>query len=165
MEMSNLKDLFVDCLKDLYNAEGQLSKALPKMAKAATHPELKSAFETHLEETKNQIGRLDQIFKHLGENPRGKKCKAMEGLVEEANELLEEDVAPEVLDAGLIGAAQKVEHYEIAGYGTVRTYAKLLGDDVSMKLLQQTLDEESATDKKLSKLAESSINLEAVEAE
>jgi len=165
MEMANLQDLFVDCLKDLHNAENQLVKALPKMAKAASNPDLKKAFETHLEETKGQIERLDMIFERLGESPKGKKCLAMEGLIGEGKELMEEDAEPEVMDAGLIGASQKIEHYEIAGYGTVRTYAKLLGNDEAAKLLQKTLDEEGATDKKLTALAESTINIDAVEAD
>ena len=165
MEMANLQDLFVDCLKDLHNAENQLVKALPKMAKAASNPDLKKAFETHLEETKGQIERLDMIFERLGESPKGKKCLAMEGLIGEGKEMMEEDAEPEVMDAGLIGASQKIEHYEIAGYGTVRTYAKLLGNDEAAKLLQKTLDEEGATDKKLTALAESTINIDAVEAD
>lgn len=165
MEMANLQDLFVDCLKDLHNAENQLVRALPKRAKAASNPDLKKAFETHLEETKGQIERLDMIFERLGESPKGKKCLAMEGLIGEGKELMEEDAEPEVMDAGLIGASQKIEHYEIAGYGTVRTYAKLLGNDEAAKLLQKTLDEEGATDKKLTALAESTINIEAVEAD
>ncbi len=162
MEMETLKDLFVDELKDLYSAENQLVKALPKMAKAATNEQLKAAFAQHLEETKVHVERLEQVMKQLEESPKGKKCKAMEGLIEEAKELLEEDAEPEVLDAGLIACAQRVEHYEIAGYGTVRTYAKHLGESDVQKLLQTTLDEEGATDKKLTKLAEKSINVEAV---
>jgi ferritin-like metal-binding protein YciE len=161
MEINDLQDLFVEDLRDLYSAENQLLKALPKMAKAASSPDLKQAFEMHIEETKGQVERLQQIFQQLGEKPTGKKCAAMEGLIEESKELLSEDIADDVLDAGLIGAAQKVEHYEIAGYGTVRTYAKLLGNREAAQLLQQTLDEEGATDKKLTKLAVSHINLEA----
>jgi len=162
MEMETLHDLFIDELKDLYHAEGQLTKALPKMAKAATHPELKKAFETHLVETKAQIDRLEEVFKLLDEPVKGKLCHAMKGLIEETTELLGEDAADDVLDAGLIACAQRVEHYEIAGYGTVRTYAKLMGHMDVAKLLQQTLDEEGATDKKLTKLAESSINIDAM---
>jgi ferritin-like metal-binding protein YciE len=161
MEMSNLQELYVEELKDLFSAENQLLKALPRMAKAASDPGLKKAFELHTRETQGQIQRLERIFKDLDESPKGKKCKAMEGLIAEGKELLEEDATPEVLDAGLIAAAQKVEHYEIASYGTVRTYAQLLGDDRAAKLLQQTLDEEGNTDKKLTALAESCINLEA----
>ncbi len=161
MELDSLKKLYVEELKDLYSAEKQILKALPKMAKAASATPLKEAFKAHLEETKGQVERLDQIFQALGTNPKGKKCKAMEGLVEEGKELMEEDADPAVLDAGLIAAAQRVEHYEIAGYGCVRTYAKLLGENQAMRLLQETLDEEGATDKKLTQLAESLINIEA----
>jgi len=161
MEMNSLQDLFIHDLKDLYNAEVQLTKALPKMAKAASEPALRDAFQTHLKETEGHIKRLEQIFEELDENPKGKKCKAMEGLIEEGKELMEEDAEPEVMDAGLIGAAQKVEHYEIAGYGTVRTYAQLLGNDEAARLLQQTLEEEGATDKKLNALAMQFINAEA----
>jgi ferritin-like metal-binding protein YciE len=163
MELNSLQDLFVEDLKDLYNAETQLIKALPKMAKAATAPELKRAFTTHLKETEVQVQRLEKIFKDLDESPKGKKCKAMEGLIEEGKELMEEDAEPEVMDAGLIGAAQKVEHYEIAGYGTVRTYAEMLGNDQAARLLQQTLDEEGMTDKKLNALAMQCINLQAAQ--
>jgi ferritin-like metal-binding protein YciE len=162
MEMESLQDLLVDQLKDLYNAENQLIKALPKMAKAATNPELQQAFTEHLEETKEHAQRLEKIFDTLDESPKGKKCKAMEGLIEEGKEIMEEDAEPEVLDAGLIAAAQRVEHYEIAGYGCVRTYAKLLGNEAAAKILQQTLDEEGKTDKLLTDLAERVINIEAV---
>jgi ferritin-like metal-binding protein YciE len=160
MKLDSLKELYVDELKDLYSAENQLLKAIPKMAKAATSPALKKGFEKHLEETKDQVERLEQIFKALGESPKGKKCKAMEGLVEEGKELMEEDAEPEVMDAALIAAAQRVEHYEIAGYGCVRTYAQLLGETQAAKLLQQTLDEEGKTDQALTKLAEK-INVDA----
>ena len=161
MELNSLQDLFIEDLKDLYNAETQLTKALPKMAKAATNPDLKQAFQTHLQETEGHVQRLEQIFEELDESPKGKKCKAMEGLIEEGEELMEEDAEPEVMDAGLIGAAQKVEHYEIAGYGTVRTYAQLLGNEEAASLLQQTLDEEGMTNKKLNDLAMQCINVEA----
>src|SRR6478752_2497581 len=160
MKESALKELYVDELKDLYSAESQLVKALPKMAKAATSPELKAGFEGHLKQTNEHVARLEQIFKTLGESPKGKHCKGMEGLIEEGKEMIEEDPGAEELDAGLIAAAQRVEHYEIAGYGCVRTYAKLLGNTSAMKLLQQTLDEEGETDKTLTKLAEA-INVEA----
>jgi len=163
MEMNTLQDLFLDDLRDLYNAENQLIKALPKMAKKASSPELKDAFETHLAETQGQVQRLERIFDSLGKTGKGKKCKAMEGLIEEGKELMGEDAAPMVMDAGLIGAAQKVEHYEIAGYGTVRTYAQLLGNTEAARLFQQTLDEEGKTDKKLTELAESVINVEAAQ--
>lgn len=162
MEMESLRDLFIDELKDLYSAENQIIKALPKMIKKASSEELKSAFQEHLEQTKGQVERLDQIFQELDESPRGKKCKGMEGLLAEGKELMEEDAEPEVLDAGLISAAQRVEHYEIAGYGCVRTYANLLGMTKAEKLLQQTLDEEKETDELLSGLAEN-INVEAEE--
>lgn len=162
MELESLRDLFIDELKDLYSAENQIIKALPKMIKKASSEELKSAFQEHLEQTKGQVERLDQIFQELDESPRGKKCKGMEGLLAEGKELMEEDAEPEVLDAGLISAAQRVEHYEIAGYGCVRTYANLLGMTKAEKLLQQTLDEEKETDELLSGLAEN-INVEAEE--
>jgi ferritin-like metal-binding protein YciE len=161
MEMESLKELYVDELKDLYSAEKQLVKALPKMAKNASNPELKEAFTNHLQETEGHVERLEQIFDMLGERAGGKKCKGMEGLIEEAKELLEEDATEEVLDAGLISKAQHVEHYEIAGYGTVRTYARQLGLDDQAELLQETLDEEGKTDELLTQLAESSVNLEA----
>jgi ferritin-like metal-binding protein YciE len=161
MEMNSLQDLFVHDLKDLYSAETQLLKALPKMAKAASSPDLKQAFEKHTKETEAQVARLEKIFEELDESPKGKKCKAMEGLIEEGKEIMEEDAEPEVLDAGLIGAAQKVEHYEIAGYGTARTYAEMLGNNAAARLLQQTLDEEGKTDKLLTELAVSCINVEA----
>jgi ferritin-like metal-binding protein YciE len=162
MKIDSLQKLYVEELKDLYSAEKQLLKALPKMAKAASSPELQSAFREHLEQTKGQVERLERIFEALDKSPKGKKCKAMEGLVEEGAELMGEDADPDVLDAGLIAAAQKVEHYEIAGYGTVRTYAQLLGEAAAADLLQQTLDEEGQTDKKLTELAEGLINLQAV---
>ena len=163
MESESLRELYVEELKDLYSAENQLLKALPKMAKKAASPELQNAFNKHLKETEGQIQRLERIFEKLDEKPKGKKCKAMEGLVEEAQEMMSEFDDPEVLDAGLIAAAQRVEHYEIAGYGTVRTYARLLGDEQAAKLLQQTLDEEGKTDKLLTQLAENSINIEAMQ--
>lgn len=161
MKLKTLDALLVDMLKDLYSAESQLVKALPKMAKAAQAEDLKNAFTAHLEETRGQVARLDTIFEQLEVSPRGKKCKAMEGLIEEGKELIEEDAEPSVKDAGLIGAAQKVEHYEIAGYGTARTIAELLGHNDIAKLLQETLDEEGMADKKLTDLAESVINVEA----
>ena len=161
MQMQDLEDLFVDQLRDLYNAEKQLTKALPKMAKKASDDQLKQAFTQHLEQTEEHVERLEQILEKLGKRASGKTCKAMQGLIEEGKELMEEDAEPEVLDAGLIAAAQRVEHYEIAGYGTVRAYAKLLGNNDAAKLLQKTLDEEGDTDKKLTQLAESTINVEA----
>jgi ferritin-like metal-binding protein YciE len=161
MHLQDLQDLYVEELRDLYNAEKQLVKALPKMAKKAAHDELKQAFTDHLEETKGHVERLEQIFDKLGKRAGGKTCKAMQGIVEEGKEVMEEDAEPEVMDAALIAAGQRAEHYEIAAYGTVRTYAKLLGDQQAAELLQSTLDEEGAADKKLTKLAETSINIEA----
>lgn len=158
-----LQELLVDELKDLFSAENQLIKALPRMAKAATAPELRRAFEKHLTETERQAQRLEQIGRALGVKVAGKKCKGMEGLISEGKELLEEDLDESALDAGLIGAAQKVEHYEIAAYGTARAHAQVLGHDKIAQLLQQTLDEEGATDKKLTALAEQLINVEAVQ--
>jgi ferritin-like metal-binding protein YciE len=163
-DMNPLEELLVDELKDLYSAENQIIKALPRMAKAATSPELRRAFERHLEETRRQVERLDQIGEELEMKMTGKKCKGMEGLIAEGKELLEEDLEADALDAGLIGAAQKVEHYEIAAYGTARTHAEMLGFRRVAKLLQQTLNEEGATDKKLTQLAENVINYEAVNA-
>ena len=161
MKESALKELYVDELKDLYSAESQLVKALPKMAKAATSPELKAGFEGHLKQTNDHVARLEKIFKALGESPKGKHCKGMEGLIEEGKEMIEEDPGAEELDAGLIAAAQRVEHYEIAGYGCVRTYAKLLGQDDAASTLQETLNEEKETDSQLTGLAEN-INVEAM---
>ena len=163
MEMETLQDLYVEGLKDLYSAENQILKALPQMIKKASHPQLKKAFTTHERQTRQQAKRLERICKQLGEKPTGKKCVGMEGLIKEAKELISERPDPDVLDAGLIAAAQHVEHYEMAGYGTMRTYARLLGFEDQANLLQQTLDEEGMTDKLLTELAENSINLEAVE--
>lgn len=165
MGMNSLKELYIDELKDLYNAENQLLKALPKMAKKASAPELKQAFQDHLAQTEGHVDRLEKIFKGMGEKPTGKTCKAMKGLIEEGKEIIEEDGDGSVLDAALIGAAQRVEHYEIAGYGVVRTFASLLGEEDAMQTLQRTLNEEGETDKKLTRLAESIINVEASEAE
>jgi ferritin-like metal-binding protein YciE len=158
------REHYVDELRDLYDAEKQILTALPKMAQAATHAELRKAFEMHLRQTEGQVARLDKIFGALGEQPTGKKCVAMAGLIKEGDELLKEGLEPDVLDAALIGAAQKVEHYEIAGYGTARTWAKRLGEQEACMLLQQTLEEEAATDEKLTKLAEPKINKEAMAA-
>lgn len=165
MSLNSLHDLFVNELKDLYNAENQLLKALPKMAKAASSPDLKAAFTEHLAVTRKQVERLETIFTELGASPKGKKCKAMEGLVEEGKEVIEEDGDPAVKDAALIASAQRVEHYEIAGYGCVRTFAKLLGYEDAATLLQETLDEEGDADKKLTELAETVINVEAEDAD
>ena len=164
MEIDSLQELLIEEMRDLYSAENQLTKALPKMAKKASNPQLKKAFETHLKETEGQIKRLQQIFDKLGKKPTGKKCAAMEGLIEEGKEMMGEDMEEDTMDAALISVAQKVEHYEIASYGTVRTWAQLLGDDQTSKLLQQTLEEEGKTDKLLTELAESSINVEAAQA-
>ncbi len=158
MKIDSLRGLFIEELKDLYSAEKQILKALPKMARAASAPRLREAFQLHLEETKGQVERLERIFEALGTKPGGKKCLAMEGLVEEGKELMKEDIDPEVLDVGLIAAAQRVEHYEIAGYGTLRAYAKTLGETEAAKLLQLTLDEEGETDQRLSCLAEGRVN-------
>ena len=163
MKLKTLHDLYVDQLKDLYNAEHQLLKALPKMVKAASATELAAAFTEHLAETKEQVVRLDSIFKELNVSPKGKTCKAMEGLLEEGKEAMAEDADPTVMDAALIAAAQRVEHYEMAGYGCVRTYARLLGFDKAADLLQETLDEEGTADKKLTELAETVINAEAID--
>jgi ferritin-like metal-binding protein YciE len=159
MEKNALKELYIDELRDIYNAENQLVKALPRMAKTATSDDLRVGFEEHLEQTKGHVQRLEQIFAELDEKPTGKKCKGMEGLVEEGKEMIDEQEG-EVLDAGLISAAQRVEHYEIAAYGCVRTYANLLGETDAAELLNQTLEEEKETDKKLTTLAEK-INVEA----
>ncbi|MBV8267044.1 MAG: ferritin-like domain-containing protein [Planctomycetaceae bacterium] len=161
MKIESLRDLYIEELQDLYSAENQIVKALPKMAKAASHQELQAAFTEHLEQTKGHVERLETIFKGLDELPKGKTCKAMEGLIKEGEDMVKAKAEPSVHDAGLIAAAQRVEHYEIAGYGTVRTYARLLKEGEAAGLLQQTLDEEAATDKKLTQLAESVINAEA----
>ena len=163
MEMNDLQDLLVENLRDLYSAENQLLKALPKVAKKVENEQLRDAIQMHIKETEGQVDRLEQIFQKFGEKPTGKKCAGMEGLIEEAKELMGEDAEPEVMDAGLIVDCQKVEHYEIAGYGSAVTFAKLLGDNESARLLAQTLNEEEATDKKLTQIAESSINVQAAE--
>ena len=154
-------ELYVTALKDLYSAETQLLEALPKMAKAASSPELTKAFKGHLEVTKGQVQRLETIFQELGEEPGGHECKAMRGLIEEADEIIEEVKSGPLLDAAMITAAQKVEHYEISGYGSARTFAQQLGEDYAVELLQATLDEESEADELLSEIALSTINLEA----
>ncbi len=153
MALNTLHDLYVDELKDLYSAENQLVKALPKMAKAATAKALKDGFTKHLAETKQHVQRLKDIFKTLGVSPSGKTCKAMEGLIAEGQEVISEDMQPEVRDAALIAAAQRVEHYEMAGYGCVQTFAELMGHKTAAKILQKTLNEEGATDKKLTQAA------------
>ena len=158
MKLDTLKTLYIDELRDLYNAENQLIKALPKMAKAASSEELQDAFEKHLEQTKTHVERLEEVFEEIDEKPKGKTCKAMKGLIEEGSEILHEDGEESVIDAGIIVAAQKVEHYEIASYGSVRTFAQLLGKDSSAELLQTTLDEESEANELLNKLAEDIVN-------
>jgi ferritin-like metal-binding protein YciE len=161
MKLESLNDLFLHQIKDLYNAEQQLTKALPKMAENATSKKLKTAFESHLKETENHVKRLEQVFQVIGEQAKGEKCKAMEGLIKESEDFIKEKPSKEVMDAGLIANAQRVEHYEIAGYGTACTYAKTLGFDEAVNLLQQTLDEEKKTDQKLTDIAVGSINEKA----
>ncbi|MEX2173676.1 MAG: ferritin-like domain-containing protein [Pirellulaceae bacterium] len=165
MKMKTLHDLFVHELRDLYSAEKQLLKALPKMAKEASSEDLKTALESHLEETEEQVSRLEEIFAELEIASRGPKCKAMEGLLEEGKEILEEDMTDDVRDAAIICSAQRVEHYEIAAYGCARTFAQRLGFDNAANLLQQTLDEEGAADQKLTEIAVNYVNEEAMTAE
>ena len=160
MENNSLRELYIEELRDIYDAENQLVKALPKMAAAATSDELRSGFEEHLKQTRGHVQRLDQIFADVGEKATGKKCKGMQGLVSEGKEVIDEDFEGEVKDAALISAAQRVEHYEIAAYGTVRTYAEILGEQSAADLLEKTLQEEKETDEKLTELAQS-INVEA----
>jgi ferritin-like metal-binding protein YciE len=160
--MNTLEDLYIDLLKDIYSAEKQLVKALPKIAKAAQSSDLQRAFQEHLSRTEEHVERIERIFSDLNASPRGKKCVGMEGIVEEGNELMKEKVQPDVLDAGLIAGAQKVEHYEIACYGTARTWAQRLGYHDAARLLQQTLEEESTANEKLTQIAESHINVEAM---
>jgi ferritin-like metal-binding protein YciE len=164
MPNQGLKELYIAELKDLYSAETQLVKALPKMARAAASDELRQGFEEHLEQTKGHVERLEKIFGMLDESPKGKKCKGMEGLIEEGSEVMEEDYEGSLLDAALIGAAQRVEHYEIAGYGTVRSFAESLGETEHASLLEETLEEEKETDEKLTELAKQ-LNNEANEAD
>jgi ferritin-like metal-binding protein YciE len=161
MKLDTLEQLYISELRDLYSAENQLLKALPKMAKGASSNELKEAFEKHLEQTRGHVERLEEIFEQLDESPKGKTCHGMKGLIEEGSEILKEDGEDSVLDAGIIVAAQKVEHYEIASYGSVRAFAQLLGKDEAAQLLQSTLDEESETNEILNRLAEGIVNPEA----
>lgn len=161
-KLTTLHDLLIEILKDTYDAEHQITKALPKMAKNATAPDLIASFQQHLAETEVHIQRLDQVFAALGEKPSRKACKAMQGLVEEGEEVIKEKMDPDVKDAALIAAGQKVEHYEIAAYGTMRTFAQQMGHDQVAQMLQTTLDEEGTTDKKLTMLAESAINWKAM---
>lgn len=160
----SMRQLYIDELRDLYNAETQLVKALPKMAKASSNSELRQGFEEHLRQTSEHVSRLEQIFEMLDEKPTGKKCLGMDGLVKEAAETMKEGYEDAVMDAAIIGAAQRVEHYEIAGYGTVRTLAELLGEDEHVNLLEQTLEQEKQTDEKLTRLAEG-INRQAAGAD
>jgi len=163
MQMENLQDLLKADLKDVLHAENQIVKALPKMIKKASHPELQEALENHLEETKEQVNRVEQVMELLGMPVRSKACKAMQGIIEEGKEVMGEDADDDVMDAALIGAAQKVEHYEIATYGTLCTYAELLGLEEAKRLLGQNLEEEKQADQKLTELAEAVINLEAAD--
>jgi ferritin-like metal-binding protein YciE len=164
MKMRSLQDLYLEELRDLYSAENQILKALPKMAKAASSEQLRNAFEEHLEQTKTHVQRLEQIFEKMDQRSKGKKCKAIQGMIEESKEIMQENGESMVVDAALIAAAQRVEHYEIAAYGCARTYARHLGDDEAAELLQETLNEEGETDHKFTDLAEGTINLEAAHA-
>jgi ferritin-like metal-binding protein YciE len=158
MALATMHDLMIEELKDLYSAETQLVKALPKMAKGVSTPSLRTAFEDHLVQTQEQVARLEQIFDMLGTSPKGKKCKGMEGLLEEAVEMLEEDGDALVKDAGIIASAQRVEHYEIAAYGSTLAFATLMGHSEIAELLETTLDEEKAADVLLSTIAEEEVN-------
>ena len=162
MVQKDLRELYVDQLKDLYDAENQLIKALPKMAEAATSDQLRSGFEQHLEQTREHAQRIERIFNSMGEKVKGKKCKGMNGLISEGKDVMGEDYDGELMDAALISAAQRVEHYEIAAYGTVRTFANILGEQEAVTLLEQTLEEEKETDEKLTELA-NNINLQAAD--
>ena len=162
MKLESLKDLYLEQLKDLYSAETQLVDALPKMAERASSQDLKQAFQEHLRQTQEQVRRLEQIFQDIGETPKGHTCEGMKGLIREGEEMIKMQGDAKVIDAGLIAAAQRVEHYEIAGYGTVRTYAEMLGKPQHASLLERTLQEEEMTDEKLTQLAESHVNEEAM---
>jgi ferritin-like metal-binding protein YciE len=161
MHMDSFDKLYMDQLKDAYSAEKQLVKALPKMVKAATSPELRTALEEHLDVTRRQVQRLEGIFQDLGKPASGKTCKGMAGIIEEGQEVLQEDGDPEVIDAGIIAAAQRVEHYEIATYGTLRTFAETKGDTKAARILEEILNEEKEADERLTKIAESSVNVDA----
>jgi ferritin-like metal-binding protein YciE len=163
MQMESLEDLFVHEIKDLYNAEQQILKALPKMIREASSAELQQALQQHLDQTKGHVERLDQVFHEVGESARGVKCKGMEGIIEEGAEILKEPADDSVKDAGIIAAAQRVEHYEMAAYGTVRTYARTLGHDEAVSLLEETLREEKEADKRLTEIAEGTVNVRASE--
>ena len=160
-ELKDLRDLYLEQLRDLYNGEEQIIQALPKMAEKVSNNELRSAFEEHLEQTRQQKRRLEEIFEEYDEKPGGHKCEGMEGIIEEGREMMNKKGEDDVRDAGLIAAAQRVEHYEIAGYGTARTLAQRLGEERAVELLQETLEEEKETDKKLTRLAEQRVNQEA----
>ncbi len=162
MKIKSMEDLFIHELKDLYSAEKQMVQGLQKLAKKASREELRTAFSQHLEETRGQVERLEKIFESLERSPRGEKCEGMAGLIEEAEGVMENTEDADVLDAALIATAQKQEHYEISGYGTARTYAQMLGNEEAARLLQQTLDEESAADERLNQLAEGMVNWEAL---
>jgi len=162
MAKDSLRELYIDELRDLYNAETQLVKALPKMAKASSNSQLREAFEEHLRQTSEHVSRLEQIFEQMGEKPTGKRCLGMEGLVKEGAEVMKEGFSDGVMDAGIISAAQRVEHYEMAGYGTVKTFAELLGESEHVSLLEQTLEEEKKADEKLTQIAEE-VNSQAAE--
>ncbi len=164
MSLDSLQALFVEELRDVYHAEKQLVQALPRLAKAAQSPQLQQAFTSHLRETEGHVQRLEQIFKDLGQTARGKRCKGMEGLIEEGKEILEEEGEAAVIDAALISAAQRVEHYEMAAYGCLRTYAEMLGHQNAVKLLAQTLSEEEAADEKLTAIGEQGVNAQAMAA-
>lgn len=160
MKIDTLRALLIDELRDLYSAETQITKALPKLVKASRNPNLRQAFEHHLEETNNHVTRLEQIFQRMNESPKGETCEGMKGLLEEGDDRIKDKGEPEVLDAGIISAAQRVEHYEIAAYGSARTYAELLGEQEAVRLLSQTLEEEKAADSKLTQVART-VNVEA----
>ncbi len=162
-KMNSLEELFMHELQDIYDAEQQITQALPNMAQATSSQELRQAFELHLGETQQQIQRLEQVFNQMGMQPQGRTCQAMKGLITECQDLMQEKADPAVMDAGLIASAQKVEHYEIAAYGTLRTWASRLGQNEVVTLLQQTLDEEGKTDKELTRLAEQLVNIQAAE--
>jgi ferritin-like metal-binding protein YciE len=164
MKLDNLRSLLIEDLMDLYDAERQITEALPQMIKAASAPELKSSLEDHLKVTQRQHDRLEKVFKKLGVEAEGKPCDGMKGLLKEGQKVLGKQADPDVKDAAIIAAAQKVEHYEIAAYGTARTYAKMLGDMEAALLLEQTLDEEGQTDQRLTKLAEYHVNPKAASA-
>lgn len=161
LKLNSLHDLLLQELRDLYSAESQLSKALPKMADAASSAQLREAFQEHFRETQSQINRLERIFERLHEDPSGESCEAMKGLISEGQLYVDAEGDADVRDAGLIAAAQRIEHYEIAGYGTARTLARRLGEIATADLLQETLNEEAQTDKRLTTIAESQVNIEA----